>query len=58
MYEINNLDFNIGPISNSNLDFNQIRDIPVGMETGYGLDGLGSIPGRDKRFIYTSQRPD
>jgi hypothetical protein len=58
MYEINTLDFNIGPICNSNLDFNQILDIPVGIETCCGLDGLGSIPGKDKRFISPTQRPD
>jgi hypothetical protein len=28
------------------------------LSTGYGLDGRDSIPGRDKRFISTPQRPD
>jgi hypothetical protein len=26
--------------------------------TGYGLDGLGWIPGRSKRFFSSPQRPD
>jgi hypothetical protein len=31
----------------------------VGIETGYGLDGRGSIPDRGKRFVFsTPQRPD
>jgi hypothetical protein len=30
----------------------------VGKETGYGLDGRGSIPGRDNRLVSTLQRPD
>jgi hypothetical protein len=34
------------------------RDSSVGIETGYGLDGLGSIPGRSKRDFFTPQRPD
>jgi hypothetical protein len=34
------------------------RDSSVGIATGYGLDGRGSISGKDKRFFYTSQRPD
>jgi hypothetical protein len=57
-YEIKILDLNFDPISNFNLDFNQIRGSPVDIETGYGLDGLGSIPGRGKGFISTPQRPD
>jgi hypothetical protein len=32
--------------------------ILVGIATGYGLDGQGSIPGRCKRFFSSSQRPD
>jgi hypothetical protein len=28
-------------------------DSSVGIVTGYGLDGLGSIPGRGKRFSST-----
>jgi hypothetical protein len=32
--------------------------ILVGIATGYGLDGLGSIPGRGKIFLFcTSSRP-
>jgi hypothetical protein len=29
----------------------------VVITTGYGLDGLGSIPGRDKRYFYIPQHP-
>jgi hypothetical protein len=34
------------------------RDSSVGIATGYGLDGLGSIPGMSKRFLSPSRRPD
>jgi hypothetical protein len=34
------------------------RDSSVGIETGYKMDGAGSIPGRDKRFFSTPQRPN
>jgi hypothetical protein len=30
----------------------------LGIETGYGLDGRGSIPGRGKRFFFTPWLPD
>jgi hypothetical protein len=33
-------------------------DGSVGIATGYGLDGRGSSPGRDKRFFCSLQRPD
>jgi hypothetical protein len=36
----------------------RIQDSSVGIEAGYGLDGRGSIPGRDKRPSSTPQRPD
>jgi hypothetical protein len=32
-------------------------DASVGIATGYGLDGWSSIPGRDKRFFSSPQRP-
>jgi hypothetical protein len=32
--------------------------LSVGRATDYGLDGRASIPGRGRRFSYTSQRPD
>jgi hypothetical protein len=32
--------------------------ISVGVATGYGLDGRGSIPGRSKRHFSSPQRPD
>jgi hypothetical protein len=34
------------------------RDSSLGVETQYGLDGRSSIPGGDKKFSSTSQRPD
>jgi hypothetical protein len=34
------------------------RDSSVCVASGYGLDCQGSIPGRDKRFFSTPQRPD
>jgi hypothetical protein len=34
------------------------RDSSVGIETDYGLDFWGSIPGRGKIFFFTPQRPD
>jgi hypothetical protein len=34
------------------------RDSSVGIPTGYGLDGWGSLPGRGKRFFSTPQSPD
>jgi hypothetical protein len=34
------------------------RDSSVTIETGYRMDGHGSIPGRDKVFLFISQRPD
>jgi hypothetical protein len=34
------------------------RDIPIGIETCYWLDGRGSTHGRIKLFISASQRPD
>jgi hypothetical protein len=33
-------------------------DSAVGIVTGYGLDSLGLIPGRSKRFFSAPQRPD
>jgi hypothetical protein len=33
-------------------------DSSVGTAMGYGMDGWVSIPGRDKRFFCTPQRPD
>jgi hypothetical protein len=30
----------------------------ISIVTGYGLDGHGSIPGRDKRFFSSLQSPD
>jgi hypothetical protein len=33
------------------------RDRSVGIATGYGLGGLGSIP-HSARFLSSSQRPD
>jgi hypothetical protein len=36
--------------------YNRLRR--VGITTGYWLDAHGSIPGRVKRFISTSQHPD
>jgi hypothetical protein len=33
------------------------RDTSVGIEKYYGLDGRGSIPGRDKGYLYSAQRP-
>jgi hypothetical protein len=38
--------------------WNRGRDRSVGITTGYGLDGRGSISGRVKRFFSTPQRPD
>jgi hypothetical protein len=35
-----------------------IRDSSVGIATGYGLDGRGSISGGGKRFFCTPQHPD
>jgi hypothetical protein len=34
------------------------RDNSVGIETGYGLGGRGSIPGRSKILFCTTQRPN
>jgi hypothetical protein len=34
------------------------RDRSVGIATGYGLDGRGSISGGGKRFFFTPHRPD
>jgi hypothetical protein len=34
------------------------RDVSIGIPTGYGLDGRGSIPSRGKRFFSAPQRPD
>jgi hypothetical protein len=34
------------------------RDSPVGIATGYGLDGRGSIPSRGKRFLCSPRSPD
>jgi hypothetical protein len=34
------------------------RYISVGIATGYGLDGRGSIPGRDKKCISSPKRPE
>jgi hypothetical protein len=34
------------------------QDSSVGIVTGYGLDGRGSIPGRDKIFLFSiASRP-
>jgi hypothetical protein len=33
-------------------------DSSVGIATGYGMDGGGSIPGRGKIFFLTPQRPE
>jgi hypothetical protein len=35
------------------LDLTTEPDSSVGVATGYGLDGLGSIPGRVKRLLST-----
>jgi hypothetical protein len=37
------------------MDYVMILDSSVGIATGYGLDGLGSIPGRGKRFLHSVQ---
>jgi hypothetical protein len=43
-------------ISNPHLKY--ACDISLDIGTGYGLDGKGSIPGRDKMFFYsTASRP-
>jgi hypothetical protein len=42
---------------NNNNNNNRSREISVGMATGYGLDGLGSIPG-SARFFFSPQLPD
>jgi hypothetical protein len=34
------------------------QDNLVGIATAYGLDGRVSIPGKDKKFISSPQRPD
>jgi hypothetical protein len=34
------------------------RDGSVGIATSYRLDGRGSIPGRDKKLLSSTQRPD
>jgi hypothetical protein len=34
------------------------RDSSVGIAMDCGLDGRGLIPGRDKKFFFTPQRPD
>jgi hypothetical protein len=34
------------------------RDSSVGITTGYGLDGLGSVLGMRKRLFFSPQRPD
>jgi hypothetical protein len=34
------------------------RGSSVGITTGYGLDGRGSIPGRGKGFVSSPQGPD
>jgi hypothetical protein len=34
------------------------RDSSVSIETGYGVDSRGSIAGRSKKFLSTTQRPD
>jgi hypothetical protein len=34
------------------------QDSSVGIVTGYMLDRLGSIPGRDKRYFSSPQCPD
>jgi hypothetical protein len=34
------------------------QDISVGIAMGYGLESRGSISGRVKRFVSSSQRPD
>jgi hypothetical protein len=33
-------------------------DSSLGIATGYGMDGRGSIPGRGKSFFSTPQRPE
>jgi hypothetical protein len=38
-------------------NFNWEPDSSVGIATGHGLDGQGSIPGSEKYFSYP-QRPD
>jgi hypothetical protein len=35
-----------------------ILDSSVGIGTGYGVDGRGSIPGKGKRFVSSPQCPD
>jgi hypothetical protein len=32
-------------------------DSSVNIETGYGLNGRNSIPGRDKKLLYSPQHP-
>jgi hypothetical protein len=34
------------------------RNISVGIETVYGVDGRGSTPCREKGYFSTSHRPD
>jgi hypothetical protein len=34
------------------------RDSSVGIGTGYGMDGQGSIPGRSKRYFSSPQGSD
>jgi hypothetical protein len=34
------------------------RDSSVGKATSYGLNGRGSIPGKDKRFLSSPEHPD
>jgi hypothetical protein len=45
------------PISSVKYVFST-RDSSVSIETGYGMDGKGSIPGRGRRFLCSQQRPD
>jgi hypothetical protein len=45
--------------SETSVDFQRTRrDNSVGIATGYGLDGHGSIPRKNKRIFSTSQPPD
>jgi hypothetical protein len=41
-----------------NLFKDRKRDSSVGIATSYGLEGRGSVPGRNKRFFSSPQRPD
>jgi hypothetical protein len=38
--------------------FCKIRNSSIGIATGYGLDGRGSIPGRGREFFLHSVRTD